>query len=43
LRLLRRVAAGEEITIANRGVPVARLLPVPSEKNKRVQRAKKNV
>ena len=24
-RLLRRVAAGEEITIANRGVPVARL------------------
>jgi prevent-host-death family protein len=28
-RLLRRVAAGEEITIANRGVPVARLIPVP--------------
>ena len=27
-RLLRRVAAGEEITIANRGVPVARLAPV---------------
>jgi prevent-host-death family protein len=27
-RLLRRVAAGEEITIANRGVPVARLVPV---------------
>jgi prevent-host-death family protein len=26
-RLLRRVAAGEEITIANRGVPVARLVP----------------
>jgi prevent-host-death family protein len=31
-RLLRRVAAGEEITIANRGVPVARLVPVPMEK-----------
>ena len=30
-RLLRRVAAGEEITIANRGVPVARLVPVPAE------------
>ncbi len=30
-RLLRRVAAGEEITIANRGVPVARLVPVPTE------------
>jgi prevent-host-death family protein len=28
-RLLRRVAGGEEITIANRGVPVARLIPVP--------------
>ena len=31
-RLLRRVAAGEEITIANRGVPVARLIPVPTDK-----------
>jgi prevent-host-death family protein len=30
-RLLRRVAAGEEITIANRGVPVARLVPVVTE------------
>ena len=30
-RLLRRVAAGEEITIANRGVPVARLVPVHPE------------
>jgi prevent-host-death family protein len=29
-RLLRRVAAGEEITIANRGVPVGRLVPVPA-------------
>jgi prevent-host-death family protein len=27
-KLLRRVAAGEEISIANRGVPVARLVPV---------------
>jgi prevent-host-death family protein len=31
-RLLRRVAAGEEITIANRGVPVARLIPVPGQR-----------
>ena len=31
-RLLRRVALGEEITIANRGVPVARLVPVSAEK-----------
>jgi prevent-host-death family protein len=34
-RLLRRVAAGEEITIANRGVPVARLVPVSTSKPKR--------
>lgn len=34
-RLLRRVAAGEEITIANRGVPVARLVPVSDDKPKR--------
>jgi len=27
-RLLQRVAAGEEITIAKAGVPVARLIPV---------------
>jgi prevent-host-death family protein len=35
-RLLKRVAAGEEITIANRGVPVARLVPaaVPGAKRK---------
>jgi prevent-host-death family protein len=26
-RLLRRVALGEEVIIANRGVPVARLVP----------------
>ncbi len=31
-RLLRRVAAGEEITITKRGVPVARLVPVSSRK-----------
>ena len=35
-RLLRRVAAGEEVTIANRGVPVARLVPVPPKKGQRV-------
>lgn len=34
-RLLRRVAAGEEITIANRGVPVARLVPVAAEETVR--------
>lgn len=27
-RLLQRVAAGEEITIAKAGVPVARLIPI---------------
>lgn len=31
-RLLQRVTAGEEIVIANRGVPVARLVPVPPAK-----------
>ena len=30
-RLLRRVAAGEEIVIANRGVPVARLVPASAK------------
>ena len=34
-RLLRRVAAGEEITIANRGTPVARLVPVATASTKR--------
>ena len=34
-RLLQRVAAGEEITIANRGVPVARLVPVAAAGAKR--------
>jgi prevent-host-death family protein len=35
-KLLRRVAAGEEIAIANRGVPVARLVPVSAGTHKRV-------
>jgi len=30
-RLLLRVATGEEITITNRGVPVARLISVPGK------------
>lgn len=34
-RLIRRVALGEEITIANRGIPVARLVPVSERKPKR--------
>jgi prevent-host-death family protein len=34
-RLLKRVATGEEIVIANRGVPVARLVPVSTDKPKR--------
>jgi prevent-host-death family protein len=34
--LLRRVAAGEEITIANRGVPVARLVPLPTGKTRKL-------
>ncbi len=38
-KLLRRVAAGEEIAIANRGVPVARLVPVPPGNRKRNQGA----
>jgi prevent-host-death family protein len=33
--LLRRVAAGEEVTIMNRGVPVARLVPLVSKETKR--------
>ena len=35
-RLLRRVAAGEEITIASRGVPVARLVPVPKKSKRKL-------
>lgn len=34
-RLLKRVALGEEITISNAGVPVARLVPVSPELGKR--------
>ena len=34
-RLLKRVAAAEEIVIATRGIPVARLVPVAAEKPKR--------
>jgi prevent-host-death family protein len=35
-RLLQRVAAGEEITIARSGVPVARLVPIePAKSNVR--------
>jgi len=34
-KLLKRVASGEEITIASRGVPVARLVPVGLGKAKR--------
>jgi prevent-host-death family protein len=33
-RLLQRVAAGEEVTIARSGVPVARLVPVERKKKK---------
>jgi prevent-host-death family protein len=34
-RLLQRVANGEEITIANAGVPVARLVPIALSRGKR--------
>jgi prevent-host-death family protein len=34
-RLLQRVAAGEEVTIANRGIPVARLVPVAQPSGRR--------
>ena len=34
-KLVRRVAAGEEITITKQGVPVARLVPVEAKKGKR--------
>ena len=33
-KLLSRVALGEEFTIANRGVPVAKLVPYASEETK---------
>jgi prevent-host-death family protein len=34
-RLLQRVAAGEEVTIARAGVPVAKLIAASSQNNKR--------
>jgi prevent-host-death family protein len=34
-KLLQRVAAGEEIIISNRGVPVARLTPVSQNRGRR--------
>ncbi len=34
-KLLQRVAAGEEIVISNRGVPVARLVPFPQHQGPR--------
>ena len=34
-RLLQRVAAGEEVTIARAGVPIARLVAVEAKKNTR--------
>jgi prevent-host-death family protein len=34
-RLLKRVASGEEVTIARAGVPVARLVPVEMKKKVR--------
>jgi prevent-host-death family protein len=35
-RLIQRVAAGEEVIIARRGKPVARLAPVGEVKGKRI-------
>jgi prevent-host-death family protein len=37
-KLLSRVALGEEFTIANRGVPIAKLIPYtpPESKNNRI-------
>jgi prevent-host-death family protein len=34
-QLLSRVELGEEITIANRGVPVAKLVPIPQAIDRR--------
>lgn len=34
-RLLKRVALGEEITIASRGEPIARLVPIPATESRR--------
>ena len=35
-QLLRRVAAGEEVVITNGGVPVARLVSMPRESDRRI-------
>jgi prevent-host-death family protein len=35
-QLLQRVELGEEIVIANRGVPVAKLVPIPHHLDRRV-------
>jgi prevent-host-death family protein len=35
-RLLRRVAAGEEIVIARRGVPIAKLIALPPSEQRQV-------
>lgn len=35
-RLLRRVAAGEEIVIARRGVPIAKLVALPPSEQRQV-------
>ena len=34
--LMRRVAAGEEITISRRGIPVARLVPIPPSDRRQI-------
>lgn len=34
-RLLKRAAAGEEITIASRGKPMARLVPIQTKEGRR--------
>ena len=34
-KLLQRVAAGEEIVVSNRGVPVARLIPFSQPRGRR--------
>jgi len=37
--VLRRVQAGEQVTITSRGRPVARLSPIPSLRRARISRA----
>jgi len=36
-KLLTRVSMGEEIVIANRGVPIAKLVPLEQQQNERSQ------